>query len=183
MIIGYARISTSDQNPQLQIDALRAAGCDEIADETGSGLKDRPVLMGLLGRLKPGDVLVSWKLDRLGRSAKNVLEIIEDLRGRGIEYRSITEGLDTSKPFGRFALTILAAISEMERETIVERVRAGIAARRRAGGRIGRPDSMAPEQLEHARDLVKSGRSLRETARMIGVPRSTLSDSLRRTIL
>jgi DNA invertase Pin-like site-specific DNA recombinase len=113
MIAGYARVSTRDQNPQLQIDALLAAGYQEIHEEAGSGAKtDRPVLVALLDRLQPSDVLISWKLDRVGRSARHTLEILDGLGARGIVYRSLTEGLDTSTPIGTFGLTVLAAAAE-----------------------------------------------------------------------
>lgn len=183
MIYGYARVSTHDQTPRLQLDALNAAGCNEIHQETGSGAKrDRPVLASLLARLQAGDVLVSWKLDRVGRSARHTLETIEALRARGVVYRSLTEGLDTSTPIGRFGLTVLAAAAEMERDQLMERITAGIAARRRAGGAHGRPPELTSERLAHARQLIAGGASIRQAARLTGIARSTLSDTLRRTL-
>jgi DNA invertase Pin-like site-specific DNA recombinase len=178
MTYGYARVSTRDQSPQLQLDALRLAGCDEILVETGSGAKkDRPVLVALLARLVPSDTLISWKLDRVGRSAQATLEILDSLRSRGIVYRSLTEGLDTSTTIGKFGLTMLAAVAEMERELLLERIHAGIRASRK---QHGRPPQLHPDTLEQARSLMTEGASLRKTARTLRIPLSTLHDTLRR---
>ena len=166
-VYGYARISTRDQNPQLQLDALNAAGCSEIREETGSGAKrDRPVLTALLSHLATGDTLMTWKLDRIGRSAQATLEILDALKERGIVYRSLTEGLDTATPFGKFGLTLLAAVAEMERELLLERIQAGIRASRKKHGR--------PPELH------LDGYSIRKTARTMRVPLSTLHDALKR---
>lgn len=170
---GYARVSTTDQNPQMQIDALTAAGC-EIQVETESGARtDRPVLTALLAEMRPGDTLVTWKFDRLGRDAWHLLSIVRDLEGRGCTYRSLTEGLDSGTPFGRFGLQILAAVAEMERATTKERQRAGIAAAKRAGRPHGRPYALPPETVEQARAMIASGSSGNRTARALRVPRST----------
>ena len=175
---GYARVSTHDQSLQLQLDALRAAGCDEILVETGSGAKqDHPVLVALLARLAPSDTLVSWKLDRVGRTARATLEILDSLRSRGIVYRSLTEGLDTSTPIGKFGLTMLAAVAEMERELLLERIHAGI---RASCKKHGRPPQLRPDTLEQARQLMLEGSSLRKAARTLRIPLSTLHDTLRR---
>lgn len=176
---GYARVSTRDQSPALQMDALRAAGCDEVHEETGSGAKsDRPILTGLLARLQEGDHLVSWKLDRIGRTARHTLEILDGLRARGIIYRSLTEGLDTSTPVGKFGLTMLAAAAEMERELLLERIHAGIRATRK---RLGRPPELHPDTLAQARrHIAEDGYSIRRTARTLRIPLSTLHDALRR---
>lgn len=179
MIYGYARISTRDQNPQLQLDALRAAGCSEIREETGSGAKrDRPVLAALLAHLATGDTLMTWKLDRIGRSAQATLEILDALKGRGIVYRSLTEGLDTSTPFGKFGLTLLAAMAEMERELLLERIHAGMRASRK---KHGRPPELHPDAvLQARRHILEDGYSIRRTARTMRIPLSTLHDTLRR---
>jgi len=179
MIYGYARTSTREQDPGMQIDALRRAGCEEIVEEVGSGAKQRPALNALVAKLGPGDQLVTWKLDRLGRSAGQILALIETLKERGATYRSITEGLDTGTPFGRLGITILAAVAEMERDVLLERVHAGIA-RSRAEGRHGRRPEYDGAQVRHARELIDGGLSLREAARRVGLARSTLSDALAR---
>lgn len=179
MIHGYARVSTKDQATTLQIDALRRAGVDEIHEETGSGVKVRPVLAALLARLVDGDVLAVWRLDRLGRSSRDVILTIDDLRQRGIVVRSLTEGLDTSTPTGRAFAGFLAVLAELERETLLERVRAGIASAR-ADGRHGRPRTWSPDQIRHAHVLIAEGLSVRAVSRRVGLPRSTLVDALRR---
>lgn len=179
MIHGYARVSTRDQSTALQIDALRRAGVDEIHEESGSGVKARPVLAALLARLVDGDVLAVWRLDRLGRSSRDVILTIDDLRQRGIVIRSLTEGLDTSTPTGRAFAGLLAVLAELERETLLERVKAGIAAAR-ADGRHGRPRTWTADQIRHAHQLAAEGLSVRAIARRIGLPRSTLVDAMRR---
>lgn len=176
-IYGYARVSARDQDPGLQVDALQRAHCDEIIQETASGVRDRPALAALVSRLGSGDTLVAWKLDRLGRSASQVLALLDDLRSRGVVFRSITEGLDTSTPFGRLGVTILAAVAEMERDVLLERIGAGIE-RSRAAGRHGRPRTWDADQVRHARTLIDQGTSLRQAARLVGLPRSTLADAL-----
>lgn len=178
---GYARVSAADQNPQLQIDALEAAGC-EIRQETGSGARlDRPGLAAVLDIMQPGDVLVTWRFDRLGRDAWHLLSIVRDLETRGCTYRSLTEGLDSGTPFGRFGLQILAAVAEMERTTIRERQRAGIAAARRAGRTGGRPNALPPDTVLEAAAMVAAGASVRRAAKVLRVPRSTLQRALQRS--
>lgn len=178
-VYGYARVSSADQNPALQTEALEAARC-EVHVETGSGAKtDRPVLIALLARMQPGDALVSWKFDRIGRDAWHLLSIVRELEARGCVYRSLTEGLDSSTTFGRFGLQILAAVAEMERQTTRERQRAGIVAARRAGRAHGRPHALAPETVEQARAMVGAGSSMNRAARALRVPRSTLQRALR----
>jgi DNA invertase Pin-like site-specific DNA recombinase len=129
MQIGYARVSTDDQDHALQLDALKAAGCDRIITETASGSRhDRPELSRLLEHARKGDVLVVWRLDRLGRSLRHLIDVVEDLNQRGIALRSLTEAIDTSSAAGRLLFHILAALGQMERELIVERTRAGLRA-------------------------------------------------------
>lgn len=181
-LFGYARVSAADQDPQLQIDALTSAGC-EVHTETGSGARtDRPVLTGILARMQPGDVLVSWKFDRVGRDAWHLLSIIRELEARGCSYRSLTEGLDSTTTFGRFGLQLLAAVAEMERATTRERQAAGMAAAKRAGRRHGRPQSLAPDTVELARSMVAEGSSINRAARALRVPRSTLQRALATTL-
>lgn len=134
MQIGYVRVSTNDQNTDLQRNALNCAGCELIFEDKISGTKaERPGLKKLLRTLSEGDTLVVWKLDRLGRSMRHLVVLVEELRERGINFRSLTDSIDTSTPMGRFFFHIMGALAEMERELIVERTRAGLAAARAKG--------------------------------------------------
>ncbi|CIN30205.1 site-specific recombinase [Salmonella enterica subsp. enterica serovar Typhi] len=127
MLIGYVRVSTNDQNTDLQRNALSCAGCERIFEDKISGTKsDRPGLKKLLRTLSAGDTLVVWKLDRLGRSMRHLVTLIEELRQRGVNFRSLTDSIDTSTPMGRFFFHVMGALAEMERELIVERTRAAL---------------------------------------------------------
>ena len=140
MKIGYARVSTEDQNLALQIDALRQQGCERIFEEKMTGAsRSRPVLHETLAALRPGDVLVVWKLDRLGRSLQHLIEITAGLELRGIDFHSISDGIDTRTPAGKLLFHIVGAIAEFERSQISERTKAGMAAARLRGKRLGRP--------------------------------------------
>ncbi len=137
MLIGYVRVSTNDQNTSLQRNALQCAGCEQIFEDKISGkTADRPGLNKLLKIMTSGDTLVVWKLDRLGRSMRHLVELVEELRRRQINFKSLTDSIDTSTPMGRFFFHVMGALAEMERELIVERTRAGLAVAR-AQGRIG----------------------------------------------
>ena len=139
MVLGYARVSTLDQNEDLQLDALSAAGCDQVFTDHASGrLASRPALDDLLSRVRPGDTLVVWKLDRLGRSLKHLLEVVAFLEERGVALRVLTEQIDTSTPGGKLVFHVFGALAEFERDLIRERTRAGLAAAR-ARGRVGGP--------------------------------------------
>ena len=140
-IIGYARVSTTDQNPQLQLDALRDAGAVRVFNDHGvsGSTAARPGLDSCLDHLREGDVLTVWKLDRLGRNTQHVLAVVDDLTSRGIGFRSITEGLHTDGPMGKAMLTIMAAFAQLERDTMIERTRAGLAAAAANGRKGGRP--------------------------------------------
>lgn len=150
MKIGYARVSTTDQHLDLQINALLAAGCEYICKDHGiSGvLAVRPGLSDALRRLKPGDTLIVWRLDRLGRSLMNLIKTVSSLRDRGIEFRSLTESIDTGTPAGNLVFHIFGAISEFERCLIAERSAAGIAAAKAKGQRLGRRPSLTNEEIE-----------------------------------
>lgn len=127
MLIGYVRVSTNDQNTDLQRNALNCAGCELIFEDKISGTKsERPGLKKLLRTLSAGDTLVVWKLDRLGRSMRHLVVLVEELRERGINFRSLTDSIDTSTPMGRFFFHVMGALAEMERELIVERTKAGL---------------------------------------------------------
>ena len=138
MLIGYARVSTQDQNLDLQIDALTKAGCKKLFDDkiSGSG-KERPGLTKTLEMLREGDTLVVWKLDRLGRSVKNLVDLISDLHKQGVQFKSLTDAIDTGTPSGRFFFHVMASLAEMERELTVERTRAGLEVARKLGRKGG----------------------------------------------
>lgn len=179
--LGYGRVSTADQDPQLQIDALEAAGCDEVLWETGSGAKsDRPVWQSLLSKLGEGDVLVVWKLDRIGRSTQDLLAIASRLEEVGAHLRSLTQPIDTTTPHGRLVFTVLAAVAEYERDLIRERTLAGLEAARRRGRVGGRPPALTPERAALAKRLLGEGNSQRDVARQMGVSRSTIQRLVQR---
>ena len=177
MRIGYARVSTVDQNLQLQIDALKDAGCARIYTEHASGVsRIRPELDRLFDSLRAGDTLVVWRFDRMGRSVSNLVNLIERLRSLEVEIVSLTEGIDTNTPIGEAMFTIIAAFSQMERQILSERSRAGVAAHRKNGNRWGKPSKFHdPENVELARSLLREGTlSKAKIARRIGVHPVTL---------
>jgi DNA invertase Pin-like site-specific DNA recombinase len=176
MQIGYARVSTGDQDHALQLDALRAAGCERVFVETGSGTRtDRAELAKLLEQARPDDQIVVWRLDRLGRSLRHLIDLSEQLQQRGIALRSLTEAIDTSTPAGRFLFSILGALASMEREIIVERTRAGLLAAAARGRRGGRPRSMDDSKIRAAKAMLAGGTmTAGEVARQLGVAASTL---------
>ncbi len=185
MLVGYARVSTTDdrQSTDLQRDALVAAGVDprHIHEDRASGARDdRPGLKACIEFLREGDVLVVWKLDRLGRSLGHLIEIVTGLKERGVGFRSLTESVDTTTAMGELLFHIFGALAQYERSLIRERVLAGLAAARRRGRRGGRPRRLDMERVAAARALLTSGLTVSAAARSIGVPRSTLVDSLAR---
>lgn len=157
--IGYGRVSTVEQNLDLQVSALKAVGCDKIFADDGYSGSDfsRPGLTKLLRTLRRGDTLTVWRLDRLGRSLFELLKLIRDLNERGVEFRSLNENLDTSTPAGRLLLHVLASMAEFERSLISERTRAGMAAARARGSRIGRRPAMTQDQRQEARLALADG--------------------------
>ncbi len=175
MIIGYARVSSREQNLRLQLDALSAAGCEKVFDEKVSGAsRSRPSLDAALSHLRQGDTLVVWKLDRLGRTVKQLVEFVGDLQQRGIEFRSLTEGIDTSTPAGRFFFHMMAALAEMERDLIRERTRAGLDAARAQGLVGGRKRAIDDKKLTKARLLLAGGMPPKEVASDLKVSVATL---------
>ncbi len=182
MLIGYARVSTDDQVTALQLDALRAAGCDRVHEEMASGARhDRPILARVLEDLRAGDTLIVWKLDRLGRSAHSLIGWANDLAARGINFRSLTDPIDTSTAMGRMFFQITAALAEMERSLIRERTMAGLTAARARGRRGGRRPKLTPHQIEQARRLMADpSESAVHVAATFGVNRSTLYRLLKR---
>jgi DNA invertase Pin-like site-specific DNA recombinase len=177
-LLGYARVSTDDQDVGLQVDALLGAGVAEgdiYSDEGISGAKaERPGLTRLLAAAGHGDTIVIWRLDRLGRSTLHLATLAAELDERGIGLRSLSDGVDTSTPTGRLLYGLLSSIAEFERELIKERVRAGMAAAKRRGVLVGRRRSLSPPQVEHARALRAEGRSYSEVAALLRVDRSTV---------
>src|SRR5262249_49047447 len=148
MLIGYARVSTQDQDPALQLDALAAIGCERVFVEKASGVqRDRPELKAGLSFMREGDVLVVWKLDRLARSMRQLIETVEGLAERGIGFRSLTEAIDTTTPGGRLVFYIFGALAEFERSIIRERTMAGLKAAADRGRRGGRPPALSPDDL------------------------------------
>lgn len=176
MLIGYARVSTDDQNLELQRAALGEAGCTRIYEEKLSGAnRNRPELVRLLDHLRGGDVVVVYRLDRLARSTRDLLEIAEQLKETDAGLRSLSEPwADTTSPAGRMVLTVFAGIAEFERALIHERTSAGRAAARARGVRFGRPPKLTAEQLVVARRLIDEGTAVREAARILNVHTATL---------
>lgn len=179
MKFGYARISTVDQNADLQKDALKAAGCTKILTEQISGASaKRPKLDKLLASLNAGDVLTVWRLDRLGRSLPHLIEVVRDLDAKGAHFQSLTEGIDTTTAQGRLTFHLMGALAEFERSLIVERTQAGLQAARKRGVRIGRPKALTSAQIKHAQRLVDSGERPSAIAQTLGVSRATLYRTL-----
>jgi DNA invertase Pin-like site-specific DNA recombinase len=174
-LIGYARVSTHDQKPELQLDALNAAGCAMTFVETASGAStDRPELRAAIAAAQPGDVLAVWKLDRLGRSLLQMIETVRDLDARAVGFVSLTENIDTTTSTGRLVLHIFAAIAEFERAMIIERTMAGLDAARSRGRVGGRPKKLSDAELQRARELLlDSDKPIAEIASEIGISLST----------
>ncbi|WP_374636053.1 recombinase family protein [Paracoccus sp. (in: a-proteobacteria)] len=176
MRIGYARVSSQDQTPDLQLDALRAAGCKRIFVETASGAqRDRPELGAALDYLRAGDTLVIWKLDRLARSVKQLIETVEGLEARGIGLRSLTETIDTTTAGGKLVFHIFGALAEFERAIIGERTRAGLEAAKARGRRGGRPPKLTSQDLAAAKAMLADASfTVADVARRLGVSPATL---------
>ena len=174
--MGYARVSTSDQDVSLQLDALKAAGCLKVFKDKASGSLDRrPQLDRLLDQLRPGDTIVVWRLDRLGRSLRNLIELVERLDKEGVGFRSLTESIDTTTAGGKLIFQIFGALAEFERSLIRERTMAGLAAARARGRVGGRPPVMTPQKVKLARQLYDAKEStVEEIASTLGVSRKTI---------
>ena len=170
MLIGYARVSTQDQNLALQYDALMHAGCQKIFETKA----ERPGLSLCLEMLREGDTLVVWKLDRLGRSVKQLVNLVGELQEQGIHFKSLTDSIDTSTAAGRFFFHVMASLAEMERELMVERTRAGLEIARQSGHKGGRKPKMTDSKIESAKKLLASGISPKEVAKNLGVSVPTL---------
>src|SRR5258707_5599229 len=176
MLLGYARLSTVDQNLALQPDALTEAGCAKIFTEQMSGaVTDRPALHDALEFARSGDTLIVWKLDRLARSMKQLIETVETLRVRGIGFRSLTEALDTTTAQGRLVFHMFGALAEFERSLIRERTQAGLAAARRAGRTGGRPPKLTDDDIEAAKAMLANPDiGVTQIAHRLGVSPATL---------
>ena len=175
MLIGYARVSTQDQNLDLQSEALTKAGCEKIFNDKISGSRaERPGLTKALEMLREGDTLVVWKLDRLGRSVKNLVDLVGELHQQGIQFKSLTDAIDTGTPSGRFFFHVMASLAEMERELTVERTRAGLEVARQLGRKGGRRRQMSESKIESAKKLLANGVPPRDVAMNLGVSVPTL---------
>lgn len=175
MKIGYARISTADQNLDLQRDALAQAGCDRLFEDQASGSRaDRPGLVEATEFVRKGDVLLVWRLDRLGRSLPHLLDVVGGLAERGVGFRSLTESIDTTTSGGKLVFHVFGAIAEFERSLIRERTHAGLKAARARGRVGGRPRAMTGEKIVAAKRLLRDGTPVREVAEVIGVSVPTL---------
>lgn len=180
MKIGYARVSTNDQDTQLQIDALKAAGCERIYEEKQSGAKkDRPELQQCLKSLREGDILIVWKLDRLGRSLQHLIELVTDLENRQIGFQSLTENIDTTSPTGKLIFHIFGSLAEFERGLIRERVKAGLAAAKKKGKKFGRPEALNEKDKEMALAMFNGGATKIDIARHFNVTRQTIYSLLK----
>lgn len=175
-LIGYARVSTKDQDPTLQRAALEEAGCERVFYETASGAsRERPELTRMLDHVRRGDTVVVWKLDRLGRSVQHLIEVVTALRERGIGFRSLTEGFDTTTAMGEMLFHVLGALAQFERAIIRERTLAGLAVARAAGKTGGRRPKLTDRQVEMARQMHAAGEhTITEIAEILGVSRPTV---------
>lgn len=175
-LVGYARVSTHDQNLDLQTDALAEIGCVKTFMDEASGTRtDRPQLAAALDYLRPGDTLVVWRLDRLGRSLKHLVETVTGLHDRDIGFKSIHENIDTTTSTGRLVFHVFAALAEFERDLIVDRTKAGLAAARERGSRPGRKPSLSSDQVAVVRRMRAEGNhTVGEIAKVVGVSRATI---------
>jgi DNA invertase Pin-like site-specific DNA recombinase len=178
-LIGYARVSTTEQNAALQTDALRKAGCEQIFEDAASGAKtDRPGLAAALAFLRDGDVLAVWRLDRLGRSLPHLIETIGALETRGVGFRSLTESIDTTTPGGRLIFHVFGALGQFERDLIRERTKAGLTAAAARGRKGGRKPVITADKLQRAQEHITNGLNVREAAARLKVGKTALYAAL-----
>lgn len=180
MNVGYARVSTVAQDTALQLDALKSTGCERIYQESRSGAsRERPELEKCLDVLREGDTLIVWRLDRLGRSLKDLVQIVSELEARGVGFRSLNESINTSSAGGKLIFHVFAALSEFERSLIQERTQAGLEAARARGRQGGRPRKMSADQVRKAKAMLTDPKMTKgEVARHFGVTRMTLNKML-----
>src|SRR5690554_5465383 len=179
-LIGYARVSTAEQDTALQTDALRKAGCERIFDDTVSKAKaERPGLTAALEFLRDGDVLVVWRLDRLGRSLPHLIEVVSTLKAHDVEFRSLTENINTTTPGGRLIFHVFGALGQFERDLIRDRTKAGLAAPAARGRKGGRKPVVTDDKLKRAREHLANGLNVREAAARIKVSKTALYAALK----
>ena len=187
MKVGYARVSTEEQNLDLQIEALTDAGCNRIiTDKAQSGARaaeGRPGFSEAMDLLDSGDLLVVWKLDRVGRSIADLIHLLKIFGDRGIGFRSLTDGIDTTTAGGRLVFHIMGALAEFERDLIQERTKAGLRAAKKRGKRLGRPPVLSSAQIAHAKTVIETKReTVSGMAEILGVNRSTLQRAMSRNV-
>jgi DNA invertase Pin-like site-specific DNA recombinase len=180
MKYGYARVSTDDQSPALQLTALKRAGCKTVFKDEGlsGATTKRPALLRCLKKLEHGDTLTVWKLDRLGRSLRDLITMLDDLKRRGVKFRSLTEAIDTETPTGRAMWQMIGVLAELEKSLISERTRAGVKAAQRRGVKFGRKPKLTRQQIDHARKLIDDGQRREDVAALFKVDRATLYRAL-----
>ena len=180
MKYGYARVSTDDQTPALQLAALKKAGCKTVFKDDGlsGATTKRPALLRCLKKLEHGDTPIVWTLDRLGRSLRDLITMLDDLKKRGVKFRSLTEAIDTETPTGRAMWQMIGVLAELERSLISERTRAGVKDAQRRGVKFGRKPKLTPQQIGHARKLIDAGERREDVAALMNVDRSTLYRAL-----
>ena len=179
-LIGYARISTTEQKLEPQVDALKAAGCETVFEDVISGAKaERPGLNNALAFLRKGDTLLVWKLDRLGRSMKHLVETVTDLGDRGVGFKSLTEGVDTTTTGGTLVFHLFGALAEFERDLIVERTQAGLKAAATRGRKGGRKPVVTLKKLEQAKAHISDGLTVGEAAARLKISKTSLYNALR----
>lgn len=185
MLIGYARVSTTDQNLSLQLEALKNIGCEKIYQDEMSAIKsNRQGLKQALEVLRDGDTLVVWKLDRLGRSVKDLITLVSDLNNKNINFKSLTDSIDTNSASGRFFFNVMASLAQMERELIIERTKAGLEVAKKNGIVGGRKRKMTDSKIASAKKLLQSGALPKDVVKDLGISIATLyrwipaSDSL-----
>lgn len=173
--VGYARVSTTSQHLDMQLDALKASGCTRVYTDTASGaLSARPGLDQTLAELGEGDTLVVWRLDRLGRSLPHLVDTIDNLTKRGVNLRSLHEAIDTTTPTGRLMVHLIASLAAFERELTIERTIAGLEAAKARGASLGRPTVWTPQRAEAAEALLTAGATVTEVAQALNVSRATV---------
>lgn len=176
MKYGYARTSTDDQTTALQRAALKAAGCDKIYEDKGvsGAIYKRPALTRCLKTLEAGDTLIVWKLDRLGRSLRDLIDHLDDLRSRGIHLHSLTEAIDTETPTGRAMWQLIGVLAELERSMIIERTQAGVKEAQKRGVKFGRKPKLTAQQIAHAKQQIENGAHIQDVAALLNVSRATI---------
>ena len=180
MKYGYSRVSTDDQTPALQLAALKKVGCKTIFKDDGlsGATTKRPALQRCLKKLEPGDTLIVWKLDRLGRSLRDLITMLDDLKAQGVKFHSLTEAIDTTTPTGRAMWQMIGILAELERSLISERTRAGVKAAKHRGVKFGRKPKLTALQIELARKQIERGEDRGKVATSFNVNRTTLYRAL-----